>query len=210
MTCLKRGLITELHDNIYCIKVRLPGTVLGNINSYLIKGSDRNLLIDTGYRVSACINALKGGLDYLGVDMKKTDICLTHFHNDHSGASTDLIDPGRSIFVPKDDFKFFRIGKDPDFYNKSRRDKYTMEGLDDEDFDKMMRTRGISAVCPDFFSNQYKSVNERDIIHVGKYNLEACHTPGHTPGHMCYYDKEHKILFSGDHVLFDISPNSLK
>lgn len=28
--------------------------------------------------------------------------------------------------------------------------------------------------------------------------LVAYHTPGHTPGHVCYYQPERKILFSGD------------
>ncbi|RLI73095.1 MBL fold metallo-hydrolase, partial [Archaeoglobales archaeon] len=29
----------------------------------------------------------------------------------------------------------------------------------------------------------------------------------HSPGHMCLYEAERKILFSGDHILFDITPN---
>jgi glyoxylase-like metal-dependent hydrolase (beta-lactamase superfamily II) len=32
-------------------------------------------------------------------------------------------------------------------------------------------------------------------------------TPGHTRGHLCLYDHKHKLLFSGDHVLKDITPN---
>ena len=32
-------------------------------------------------------------------------------------------------------------------------------------------------------------------------------TPGHAPGHLCLYEKRRGLLFSGDHVLNDISPN---
>ena len=32
-------------------------------------------------------------------------------------------------------------------------------------------------------------------------------TPGHTPGHVCLYDRANKIMFLGDHVLFNITPN---
>lgn len=32
-------------------------------------------------------------------------------------------------------------------------------------------------------------------------------TPGHTPGHTCLYLKEKGILFAGDHILYDITPN---
>jgi glyoxylase-like metal-dependent hydrolase (beta-lactamase superfamily II) len=31
--------------------------------------------------------------------------------------------------------------------------------------------------------------------------LQVIHTPGHSPGHICIYMKEERILFTGDHVL---------
>ena len=37
--------------------------------------------------------------------------------------------------------------------------------------------------------------------------MECILTPGHTPGHLCLFDREEGILFSGDHVLFHITPN---
>ena len=39
------------------------------------------------------------------------------------------------------------------------------------------------------------------IIDVGTLRLEVFHTPGHSPGHVCFYEKESKALFDGD-VLF--------
>jgi len=33
------------------------------------------------------------------------------------------------------------------------------------------------------------------------------HTPGHTPGHLCFVDERSRRLFSGDHVLPRITPN---
>lgn len=46
-----------------------------------------------------------------------------------------------------------------------------------------------------------------DTIQVGKYTFQCLLTPGHTPGHMCLYLPEQKILFASDHILFDITPN---
>jgi glyoxylase-like metal-dependent hydrolase (beta-lactamase superfamily II) len=31
--------------------------------------------------------------------------------------------------------------------------------------------------------------------------------PGHSTGHICLYEPDHKFLFSGDHILDDITPN---
>jgi glyoxylase-like metal-dependent hydrolase (beta-lactamase superfamily II) len=37
--------------------------------------------------------------------------------------------------------------------------------------------------------------------------LEAVMTPGHTPGHICLFLPEEKLMFSGDHILQKITPN---
>ena len=41
-------------------------------------------------------------------------------------------------------------------------------------------------------------VNDGDVIHVGSLRLEALHTPGHAPGHTCFYEPTHALLFGGD------------
>lgn len=45
------------------------------------------------------------------------------------------------------------------------------------------------------------------MYRYGDYNLISILTPGHTPGHLCLYDAEKSLLITGDHVLFDITPN---
>jgi glyoxylase-like metal-dependent hydrolase (beta-lactamase superfamily II) len=55
--------------------------------------------------------------------------------------------------------------------------------------------------------DDYLPVSEGDIFSYGGYTLEVIDTPGHTPGHQCLYEREHQMLFLGDHVLFDITPN---
>jgi glyoxylase-like metal-dependent hydrolase (beta-lactamase superfamily II) len=46
-----------------------------------------------------------------------------------------------------------------------------------------------------------------EIIHTGIYDLEAIWTPGHSSGHICLYEPQNQFLFSGDHILPNISPN---
>jgi glyoxylase-like metal-dependent hydrolase (beta-lactamase superfamily II) len=50
-------------------------------------------------------------------------------------------------------------------------------------------------------------VREGDSIGIGDYEFTCIETPGHSPGHVCLYEKKKKILISGDHILFDITPN---
>lgn len=52
----------------------------------------------------------------------------------------------------------------------------------------------IPAVTPDI------ELNDGDIIKVGTISLQVIHTPGHSPGCICFYDKENRYLISGDTV----------
>ncbi len=47
-------------------------------------------------------------------------------------------------------------------------------------------------------------LSDGEIIQVGDLQLEVLFTPGHAPGHVCFYLAEHHILFDGD-VLFQQS-----
>ena len=46
--------------------------------------------------------------------------------------------------------------------------------------------------------NVYIYIKESDIIKVGDLRFEVISTPGHTPGGVCFLEREEKILFSGD------------
>jgi glyoxylase-like metal-dependent hydrolase (beta-lactamase superfamily II) len=50
-------------------------------------------------------------------------------------------------------------------------------------------------------------LDDGDTLSYGGRRLRLVLTPGHTPGHMCLWDDENQVLFLGDHVLYDISPN---
>lgn len=45
-----------------------------------------------------------------------------------------------------------------------------------------------------------KEINAGDKIMLGEYLLDIIHTPGHSPGSVCLYEKKTKLLISGDTV----------
>lgn len=51
-------------------------------------------------------------------------------------------------------------------------------------------------------------LNDGDIIDIGGRRIQVLHTPGHSPGHMCFWEKEKGYLFTGHHSL-DIQPEIL-
>ena len=195
---------THIEENIYSIFVPLPGNPLKNLNAYLIKSeSGRNLLIDTGFRQDECRQALLAGLDELGVSMENTDIFLTHMHSDHTGLAAELAAPETRVYINREDgdrLESFRVAK-----NTLRMEEYSMLGFSREEMDFLQDSpmRKFSSVKKAEFTH----ISDGDTLEYGGRRLRVIETPGHTPGHVCLYDRENKVMFLGDHVLFDITPN---
>ena len=49
-----------------------------------------------------------------------------------------------------------------------------------------------------------KVLKDHDIIDIGGREIEVLHTPGHSPGHLCFWEKSKGYLFTGDLVYQDI------
>ncbi|HEY2809990.1 MAG TPA: MBL fold metallo-hydrolase [Rhabdochlamydiaceae bacterium] len=58
--------------------------------------------------------------------------------------------------------------------------------------DKLPLFFPIKGVDPDHFLEQGQK------IPLGHLHIEVIHTPGHTPGGVCFYLEKQKVLFSGD------------
>lgn len=198
-------MIEELLKDIFVIKVPLPKNPLKNLNSYFVKGIERNLLIDTGFNTKDCYDALTFGLKKLNADMKKTDIFLTHLHSDHTGLSKSIASDHTKIFIGEKDREIMVKFFSPRYWDQLD-DRYFSLGLSREELAENRKTNPASNHLPSG-KDGYTGVKNGFVFDLGNYKLRCIETPGHTPGHMCLYNEEHKLLFSGDHIIFDITPN---
>ena len=197
----------EIYDNIYMIKVPLPGNPLKILNSYLLKGKKRNLLIDTGFNMDQCYDTLKQNLDYLNVDMANTDIFFTHLHADHSGLMSRIMHEDTKIIMGKTDAEhMIYYQKMNDLRWEDLHDRFARAGYPPVELDSN-RTRNPAFLYVSDINEDIFFIDDGYEFDLEGFNLKAIETPGHTPGHMCVYDTEKKILFAGDQLLFDITPN---
>jgi len=97
-------MVEEIMKNVYRIEVPLPENPLKALNSYLIRGSERCLLVDTGFNWVECKEAQLNGLAELGVEMSQVDFFLTHVHGDHSGLLYELASPESTVFCSQTDW----------------------------------------------------------------------------------------------------------
>jgi len=202
-------MIEKLYDTpeIYRIFVPLPENPLKMLNSYIIRTPEESLMLDTGFNRPECKEALMEGLKELDVDIKNTSIFLTHLHSDHVGLVPSMLEEEpKRVYMGAVDYEY--LNRDHTGYNwSSLEDRYVSEGFPEETMRALRTSNQARIFAPPKMFDVIK-IYDGDIVKVGEYEFECIHTPGHTPGHICLYFKEEKILFSGDHVLFDITPNN--
>jgi len=173
----------KLTEKIYFYPWRGHGN---NCNSYLYRG-EKTILFDPGHIVNEfseeCLESLIDSLDQDGFDVRDIDFILcTHGHPDHVEAVSVLrAESGAPVGMHKDDeFIVEAIAK--------RHQSNAGEELN---------------LKPDFYLKE----GPLDLDSKGggaSDRLEVYHTPGHSPGCVCFYLPDEKALISGDTV-FDSS-----
>ncbi len=195
-------MIEDILPGLYKIELPLPKNPLKSVNCYVIKGSDRNLIIDTGMNRPECKEVMMPALQKLDVDLNRTDLFVTHLHADHFGLTGDLATESSVCYFGDVET---RIVKGPRHW-ADLLDYYTANGFPLQVLKESMAKHPGYLYSPSRLVD-ITEVRDGQVIEVGGYALKCVETPGHSPGHMCLYDESKKILFSGDHILFDITPN---
>lgn len=195
--------VEQMMPGFWRIPVPLPGNPLKELNSYLIRGQGENLLIDTGFRMEPCRTAITRALAELRVRREETDVLLTHLHSDHSGLAPELVGPRRRIYVSRADMPYLVHSEG---WKKALGPQLLQMGFSQRETERCQTDNPAASMAPER-CDRYVPLEEGDVISCGGYTLRAVSTPGHTPGHLCFAMEEERILLTGDHVLFDITPN---
>jgi glyoxylase-like metal-dependent hydrolase (beta-lactamase superfamily II) len=150
----------------------------------LIIGNQRAALIDTGLGLADLRKFVSQFTDLPVI------VLSTHGHLDHVGAN-QLFDMS---YIGKEDEATMLASKRVD-----RLKSYAefMAGNT-----AMIEFAGKSMVDDKPF--KYGFVKDGDRIDLGGIEIEVIGFPGHTPGSMAYVERQHKVAFTGDSMLFRV------
>jgi glyoxylase-like metal-dependent hydrolase (beta-lactamase superfamily II) len=192
----------EILPGLFRLKIPLPDSPLKYLNSFVVKGPNRCLIIDTGLNRRECLEAMQDGLSSLGIDLKSTDIFITHLHADHFGLVTKLATDTTQIYFSRPEKELIEswegFGAMIAYAGQNGFPENELQAA----LDKHPGAKYGSEWMPDM-----KLIEDGDGIDVGNYHFKCVATPGHTMGHICLYEPDKKILVAGDHILIDITPN---
>ena len=199
-------MVEEVVNGIYKIEVPLPETPLKALNAYLVRGKDRHLLVDNGFNHPKCREALLSGLNQVGVSPEQVDMCITHLHADHCGLTAELVRPDTTVYCSAGDGACInQMTEDPAFWSGLLQEM-AGHGCSAELLHALESLHPAIRFGPPG-SVRFTPLREGDVLCYGDFSLQALSVPGHTPDHLALFEVRQKILFCGDTILGDISPN---
>lgn len=147
-------------------------THLGAINCYLVREDDGFTLIDTAWPSSQAKTIMREA-NKLGLPIVR--ILLTHAHLDHVGSLDALHEalPDAQVAISERDARFLSGDRSLDHS------------------EPQVPLRGGYPVC---------KTKPTLLLHEGDRigSLEVIATPGHTPGHIAFFDTRDRVLIAGD------------
>ena len=196
-------IVPGIHQFQLPIPFVLPGEevqMVGETNVYLIRGTEGWLLVDAGLDAPQTMEAIERGLAEIGSSIENIHrIVATHFHHDHLGLAGKIRDrSGADISLHRDDEPFIEmLGSAAEQTLRESKEWFSQNGAPAKELPIFADWGELRS--PDTL------LSGGEKISTGFFDFEVRWTPGHSPGHICLYEQDKKLLLSGDHILEDIS-----
>lgn len=156
-------------------KIEIDVANQGHItNCYLVYDENKEaILIDPADNPSLIISKI------VNLNLKINYIVITHAHGDHIGALEELVDYTKAkIIVDKNDYDML-IGKEENYCDM------------------------LFVKQPNLNNEDILSIHDNYIFKVGNLDFEIINTKGHSTGSVCIYEKNSRVLFTGDTLFAD-------
>jgi len=201
--------VEKVRPGLWSIPVPLPHNPLRYVLVYALECDGGIALVDAGWNTEEAWDVLRAGLEQIGAGLDQVKaVLVTHIHPDHYGLAGRIreasgawvgLHPADAAVLP---------GRYEDVDELLIRMSALLRAcgvpaveLEELSSASMMIRQLVQITQPD------RLIDDGDLVPLGGRELRAVWTPGHSPGHLCFYDAQERLLLAGDHVLPRISPN---
>jgi glyoxylase-like metal-dependent hydrolase (beta-lactamase superfamily II) len=202
--------VEQLAGDLWSVPVPIPDNPLRYVSVYVFGTGNGLVLIDTGWGEEGPWQALQDGLASIGASLPDIrGVLVTHMHFDHIGLAARVREASGAWVALHP--------ADRDVVAQGNARTAETAGVSEA---KFLRHLGASAAeaeaavgTPESYARFLtmampdRLLEDGDRADVPGWDLRAIHTPGHTPGHLCFIDDRARRLYSGDHILPRITPN---
>ncbi len=199
--------LTEVAAGVFELRLPIPFED-GLVNVFVFTDGKEADLLDCGMNSDESLEAIHRALEHLGVKRLRR-LMVTHIHPDHDGAAGSLAggDGLADLYIHRLEVPLVH----PRYVE--------LEHLVEE-VRHYLLVNGVPADEAEVLSNSQRALSQvvktadpsvqldgAETVQMGTRHLRVEWTPGHSPGHICLYEAADGLLFAGDHILPELSPN---
>lgn len=199
--------LTEVATGVFELRLPIPFED-GLVNVFLFPDGDEADLLDCGMNAEESLSAIHAATEHVGARRLRR-LMVTHIHPDHYGAAGVLAGgPGLAdlylhrLEVPLVHPRYVALER----LVEEVRHYLLVNGVPVDEAEVLSNSqRALSQVVKT--AEPSVQLDGAETVVMGRRRLRIEWTPGHSPGHICLFDLADRLLFAGDHILPDISPN---
>jgi glyoxylase-like metal-dependent hydrolase (beta-lactamase superfamily II) len=185
---------------LWRLRLPLPWPGVPHCNAWAVAAGDGIVLVDTGTYEPGSMSHMERALDQVGLKIEHVRlVVITHAHADHCGQAHPIADrAGCEVWAHPNHQHFSAYADDPDAAHARRVEIARQSGVP-RDPPRSGRPLASGPLRPD-----------RDLLpgldvetDLGTWSVHE--TPGHAPSHVVLFQRERRLLLSGDHLLGRVS-----
>lgn len=201
--------VERVRPGLWSIPVPIPNNPLRYVLVYAFETDGGIYIVDAGWNTDEAYDTLAAGLGALGASITDVrGVMITHIHPDHyglagrvretSGAWVALHPADAALIKDRYDEPEELLARMSAAMLRYGAPREEAEGLSHASMPVMAF---VTTVQPDVL------LEDGDKPEIPGWDLQAIWTPGHSPGHLCFWEPRNRLMLTGDHVLPRITPN---
>jgi glyoxylase-like metal-dependent hydrolase (beta-lactamase superfamily II) len=198
--------LTEVAADVFELRLPIPFED-GQVNVFLFPDGKEADLLDCGMNSAESVAAVRAALRHVGAERLRS-LVVTHVHPDHYGAAGAFAGDGLAdlyihrLEVPMVHPRYVEL----EHLVKEVRTYLLVNGVPPAEAEVLSNSqRALSQVVKT--AEPSVQLDGAETIRIGRRVMRVEWTPGHSPGHICLYAAGEGLLFAGDQLLPDLSPN---
>ena len=199
--------LTEVAAGVFELRLPIPFED-GLVNVFLFTDGKAADLLDCGMNSDESLDAIRRALDHLGAKRLRR-LMVTHIHPDHYGAAGTLAGGDgladlyiHRLEVPLVHPRYVEL----EHLVEEVRHYLLVNGAPLDEAEVLSNSqRALSQVVKT--AEPSVQLDGAETVQMGTRHVRVEWTPGHSPGHICLYEAAEGLLFAGDHILPELSPN---
>ena len=200
--------VERVRPGLWSIPVPLP-IVLRYVLVYAFETDRGVYIVDAGWNTDDAFHALSAGLTEAGFDINDVrGVMVTHIHPDHYGLAGRIRETSGAWIAlhPADAALIHDRYEEPDDLLQRMGAWLRRLGAPAEEIDELQNASMpvrpfVEFATPDVL------LEDGERADVPGWDLTAVWTPGHSPGHLCFWEPANRLMLTGDCVLPRITPN---